>query len=181
MRLTLSLKVPPLDVSDLRFKKLKTNLTKNYPRHVQLPPDKLSIPLLQLGDMGKGTFMGLYQQLKELTQDFEPFSLKLNGLWASPHQEEASMLWIGVQNSRELRSLQQMIINFLALDEGDITRPHIPFIYLEHKSHVSDLISPFKNFDFGEVVIEEVALVEKLTGKQMSRVMGRYHLGETKS
>lgn len=174
MRLTLSLRVPALDFSGSQFKKLKSNLDKKFTGYTLLESEQLSIPLLQLGDMGQGTLMGLYQQLKELTQDCEPFTLKLKGLWGNPHQEEASMLWIGVQNSRELRSLQQEIAGFLALDEEDILKPHLPLVYLKHKTDVSDLISPFKNFDFGEIDIEEVALVEKLSGKHLTRTMGRY-------
>lgn len=165
MRLFLALKVPPLDFSGEKFKKLKSDLEsrKAFPRWIST--DHLHIPLVELGDHGRGSFLRLYETIKNISFDIMPFDLKAEGLWGHPHQQEADMIWIGVQNSKEVRSLHDYLSETLKIDHEMILRPHIPLVHLGRKKNLKDVLSPFKNYEFGSFNIHEIAFYEKLSGK----------------
>jgi 2'-5' RNA ligase len=175
MRLSLGLRVPRPSFDQLQFQKLLTGL-KNFPDSEMESLDHLTIPLIHLGEMGHGTFMGIYHDLKNVALEHQGLSLTLQGLWAYPHQTEADMLWIGVQNSRDLRGLQEALVHYLVLDEKNILRPHIPLVHLPRPVDVTDLISPFKNFDFGDVEIGEIVFTEKRPRQHSERFVASYKL-----
>lgn len=178
MRLILALSLPEIDLSDQRFKKLKTNMiTKNIDFNF-LPMEQLHVPIAELGDVGKGVFLAFHQKIKSIIQDHSIMKLKMAGLWASPYQQEADMLWMGVQNSKALRALQAHVGNELNLDEDNFFRPQAPLVYLKRKTDVKDIISPFKNFDFGTVRIDQVRILEKLSGTFGLQMRSSYYLNE---
>lgn len=176
MRLYLALKVPDLHLTDERFRKLRAGLQKQNIDFSWTPSDQLHIPLAGLGDVGRGTFLSLFNRLKDVVKHHRPMELKLSGLWAHPYQKEADMLWIGVQNSRQLRDLEQDLGEALNIDADDFIRPHIPLIQLSREKDVTDLVSPFKNIDFGSVLIDDIRLVEKVSGTSGIRMLGSHSL-----
>lgn len=178
MRLFLALKVPEINCTDQRFDRLHANFDKRKIQNRWIPSEQLYIPLLELGDMGQGGLYGILHRLKSTFRDVESFDLKLKGLWAYPHQHEADMLWINVQNSKQLRFIQEECLRELELDEDALSRPHLPFIYLEDRRNVSDLISPFKNMDLGQITIHEVRIIEKLKSPLGVRMVGSFALKE---
>lgn len=178
MRQFLALKVPELNLSDLRFQKLNLNFGKRKIQYHWVPQEQLYIPLLEFAQMGQARLMGYRQRLKSIFTGMEAFDLKLKGLWAYPHQHDADMLWVNVQNSKQLRFIQEESLRVLDLDEDALARPYLPLIYLNERSDVADLISPFKNMDFGLVKIQEVKIIEKLEFPLGVRMMCSFSLRE---
>jgi 2'-5' RNA ligase len=181
MHLFLALKVPEINFTDQRFARLNSNFEKRKIQYRSIPAEQLYIPLLELSDMGQSGLIGVVQRLKSKFYDMEAFDLKLKGLWAYPHQHEADMLWINVQNSKQLRFIQEESKRELDLDDEALSRPHLPIIYLEEEKDVADLISPFKNIDFGSVKITEVIIIEKLKAPLGVRMMASFSLRDRAS
>lgn len=174
MRLFLALRVPSFDIPQDKLTKLKNNLEKFRPHWI--PKEQLYIPLVELGDHGRGSFLRLYELVKTVSYDVLPFDLKFSGLWAHPRQESADMLWVDVQNSRSLRSLVTYLSQKLSIPEDEFLRPHLPLLHLERERNVTDVISPFKNFDFGSVNIHEILFLEKLPGLAGTHMVGSHLL-----
>jgi 2'-5' RNA ligase len=176
MRLFLALRVPPLNIQSEKLQKLKQNLELQKYKARWNNLDLLYIPLAELGDHGRGSFLRIYESIKSVSYDILPFDLKLRGLWGFPKQTEADMLWIDVQNTKELKVLQEYLSNKLAINSDEFLRPYIPLAHLSGKHNVEDLISPFKNYDFGRINIHEVLILEKLSGNLGYHMVGSHML-----
>lgn len=181
MRLFLALDTPDLEYD---LKKLKTNLHKaKNMEHRWVPEALWHIPLFPLGDMGQESLKLLDEKITAVVNRHAILDLRLEGVWAYPTQEHGRLLWIGVQNSRELRELQQDLINELgahyteSADEKPF-RPHLPIVRLRNHREVSDLISPFKNTSFGKLSVQNVGLFEMTSGGAFPtyRKLKIYHL-----
>ncbi len=162
-----------LDVSlvQLDLKKLKVNLNqgKNF-QHQWIPHEQRHISLFNLSDIGRERLTEFKAAMSTRLQEIAPFELKLSGVWAYPKQEHARVLWIGVQNSRELRAFRDELISSLndflssELENESIYRPYLPVVRLRNYRSVTDLISPYKNTDFGMIKINKVILYEMVSG-----------------
>lgn len=161
-----------LDTADisLDMTKLRVNLNKgkNF-EHRWIPGKHRHIPICPLGEVDQSKLKLVDEVIKSVTISHRPFFLKLQGVWAYPRQEEARVLWVGVQNSIELRELQTHLIRDLGAHYAEVPdekpfRPHLPVVRLRNHKNVSDIISPYKNTDFGKVLIDQLVLYEMTVG-----------------
>ncbi len=177
MRLFLTIDAQELNLDSPSFKKLKVGLKKKTIDHRWVPQEHLHIPVLSLGDVGRSLYLALDQLIAGIVLKHHTFDLKLHGIWGFPEQAEARVLWIGVQNSRELRSLEQDLVGTLKSEEHEISKPHLPIVRLRNYRNVTDVLSPFKNTDFGMLKVERLALYEMTSGGAYPtyRLLNRYH------
>ncbi len=171
-----------IDLKDPNLRKLKTNLEKKHIDYKYADPTQWHIPLSFVGDMGRERFALLEQRLRDLGETRGPFALKLDGIWAYPNQNEARLIWIGVQNSRELRALREDVLGQLEpsrLAPEDSGKPHLPLVRLRNHKNVSDLISPYKNTSFGTILVEKLVVYEMSSGGAFPiyKLLGEYPLG----
>lgn len=167
MRLFLALDAHELD-ADLKKLKMNLNKAKNM-EHRWVPADQWHIPIFPLGDIGHEKFKLMDDLISTSLSGQAPFELKMEGVWAYPSQDHGRLLWIGVQNSKELRHLQTQLVKVFgphyseSADEKPF-RPHLPVVRLKNFREVSDLISPYKNSDFGKVLISRAFIYEMTSG-----------------
>ena len=97
-----------------------------------------------------------------------PFSLKLSGLDAFPDAKEGRVIWMGVQNSKELRSLQQdqedQLRNLDLFLEERSYRPHLTLLRLRSAKNFTDILSPHRDQQFGSLQVLELVLYESTLG-----------------
>lgn len=139
------------------LKKLKMGLSrgKNF-IYDFVPQNELHITLCSLPEEDIDL-----EEIRKFLMNIPPLELKLHSIGAYPHSKEARLLWIGVPNTKEIRELRGELLGILNIDEGsDDYRPILPVVRLKNYRSVSDLISPFKNTDFGKVLFPEVSLME---------------------
>lgn len=167
MRLFLGLDVQRLN---LDLKKLKINLKKAKNLEHEWVPEKFRhIPVCSLGEMTQEELIELDQLISNFILNISPFDLNFNGVYAFPDSDQARLLWVGVQNSKELRELhanltQQILkLSPIELNDGPF-KPHLPIVRLRNHREVSDILSPHKNADFGEVLIDKLIVYEMVAG-----------------
>jgi 2'-5' RNA ligase len=139
------------------LKKLKVGLSrgKNF-IYDFVPQEELHIPLCHLT-----TSEGMVEKMEKVLACVPPLELKLREVGAYPDAREARLLWIGVQNSLEIRSLRALLLDAVAIPmEDDDYQPILPVVRLKNHRSVADIISPFKNADFGKALFDQVALLE---------------------
>lgn len=156
-----------LDVSLFRpdLKKLKVNLNKaKNMEHQWVPHDQLHIPLCSLGKLGQGTFSEMDRRIQLIKESHQVFQLKLEGVGAYPNQDQGRLLWVGVQNSKELRELQSHLIQDLEIIEEQPFKPYLPLVRLRNFKEVSDILSPHKNADFGKFLINQMIVYDMIAG-----------------
>lgn len=167
MRSYLALDLSHLKISPGVFAKLKKSLAKKNWNYRFEKLDHLEIPLFGFKEMGREKINECLLKLHSANGLYSELELKLQGVWAYPQQSEARLLWIGVQQSRELSSfigqLKILLKNFLPDDEDD-RRAIVPLLRFRNHHHVADLISPYKTTNFGKISVHNFQLVELVSG-----------------
>lgn len=158
MKYSLALDAREFDLNDL--KKLKVNLSKSNIDHKWVIPLHLHIDIVSLEEID-------LEAIQSVTSRVEPFTLKLNGVMAYPELKEARVLWVGVQNSRELQNLRFEFLKALPeseMNNSEEFKPILPVVRFRNYRSVSDLISPFKNSRFHELFVNKILLIEMKSG-----------------
>lgn len=168
-------------------RKIKTTATKldidiKYSR-----PEGYHITLFFLGQTSEEKIFGLTEKLQEVAARAKRFSLDLRGFGAFPEEQAARMIWTGVSNSKELRSLQADVAaavgegesaavgDFEAVPEGEKANlkepesqgskgqtfiPHVTLGRLRNPHSVTKLLEPLRRKDMGAVEVGELVLYE---------------------
>jgi 2'-5' RNA ligase len=168
MKLSLAINAAQLNLDNEKLKKLKINLNNSNTAHRWVPSDLFQITLLSLGETENEKIIELDAKIKSIIHSHGTFELKLNGISAYPNQKEGRLLWIGAQNSIPLRELQNELAQSLISDnvylEDKIFRPILPIVRLKNFIDVSDMIIPYKNTDFGKLIVEQLVLFDMIVG-----------------
>lgn len=158
MRLSIAIDARQFDLNAL--KKLKVGLNQSNIDHKWVTTEALHIELLNVEEIDPS-------KIREVIENFEPFTLKLDGVWAYPEQKEARVLWVGVQNSRELQQLRFelfKIVEGAEMNNAEEYKPILPVVRFRNYRSVSDLISPFKNTRFPELFVNKIIIVDMVSG-----------------
>lgn len=150
------------------LKKIRINLRKKEIDHRWVPQENFHITLSFLGETSPEVLPALKGVFGELAQSHSPMTLKLREIGVFPSEREGRVIWIGVQNSRELRSLQEDGTHRLKklglqLEERPYV-PHLTLVRLRNYRSLGDVISPLKNTDFGEMQVNDITLYESKLG-----------------
>lgn len=171
-----------LDEKNPFFKKLKIGLSKKNYQHRWIPTDSQTITLVGSSIIDQDLSL-LDHHLRDLTF-FPVTQLHLQGIWAYPNQSSARVLWVGVQNSKKLKELHQEALHKFTMCgfkiDSELMTPYLPFLRFRNHRDVTDLISPYKNFDFGFLKVERLSLYQMVTGGAFPtfKTLKIYHLHE---
>jgi 2'-5' RNA ligase len=168
MKLSLVINASKVDLSKEKVNKLKINLNKANIPHRWIQNDLLHISLLSVGETVVEKMLELNNIINKIILSHSPFELKLSDVSAYPNPRHARMIWIGVQSSIPLRSLQeelaQNLIGENTFKTDKLFRPVLPIIRLKNYNDVTDIISPCKNADFGRIKVEQLLLFDMIMG-----------------
>lgn len=174
---TLAIDARQFDLESL--KKLKIGLKQSNIDYKWVPQDSLHIDLLTVEDFDRDQILNVVSQIPA-------FTLKLDGVWAYPEQKEARVLWTHVQNSRELQQLRFEL--FKSVPDAEINnssdyKPILPIVRFRNYRSVSDLISPFKNTRFPELIVDKLLLIEMVSGGAYPtyKIIDTFPLGEARA
>lgn len=148
----------------LLLKKLKVNLEKKEIPYRWVPLENMHITLNFLGEVEESRLDELEILLRDTTQGFGSFNLKIDHVGAFPEERRGRVIWMGVQNSIPLRDLQRKIeekllaAQFLQTEED--YRPHLTVARLRSPRQVTDILSPVKNIELGKLIVHELILYQ---------------------
>jgi 2'-5' RNA ligase len=181
MKLILGIDAQSLNLDDEQLKKLKVGLNKRNFEYRFIPRDQYHITLVNFGDIDESQYIERDGYIKNIIQEHPTFDLKLTGIWAYPNQIEARLLWVGVQNSKELRSLQTGVSALIpSICELDF-KPILPILRLRNHHNVTDIISPYKGKDLGKLQVKSIVLYEMISGGAYPtyKEIRRYYLADS--
>ncbi|MEA9357352.1 RNA 2',3'-cyclic phosphodiesterase [Bacteriovorax sp. PP10] len=163
MRLFLGVDAQNLILKKDQLNKLRVGLKSKDIEHRFEPHDQWHITLISLGDINQEDYEDREGYINNVIQAHPRFELKLQSVLAFPNLKEGRVLWIGVQNSRELRSLQadlcQQIPSFCELE----FKPILPIVRLRNHKNVTNILSPYRSTQFGKLSVETVVLYEMIS------------------
>lgn len=146
------------------LKKLKISADKKSWDVKWSPVKNLHITLKYLGDISELEIFKIDHVLKNIVQRQYSFRLKMHGLGGFPDELQSRVIWVGIQNKKDLRELHGQLEEGLAL--GGFARieeefiPHISLGRLRNKKNIKDLISPFVRHKLGFIKVEKLVLYE---------------------
>lgn len=163
-----------IGASDLNFdpkvalKKLRVNLNRKEIEYRWVPQENYHVTLNFLGEITEDKIVILKEMLTQLAHHHAYFHLKLHGLGAFPSDKEGRVLWIDVQNSLALRSLQEdcesRLLELGFQLEARPYKPHLTIARLRNPRHVADMIYPLVRQSFGELEVKSLTLYESRLG-----------------
>lgn len=153
------------------LKKLKINADRREIAVKWVPLENYHITVTFLGDRPESEIPQIAETLKKICEQTAPFELKIEGVDAFSNEQEARVLYLGVQNKKCLGEFKNALDSALArndllhhFDRREFS-PHLTFGRLRNPRSVKDMISPFKRKSFGKLYVDEVILYEsKLQG-----------------
>lgn len=145
---------------------MKTNLLQKEVEHRWVPVENYHCTLNFLGEVDSLLLPELEALLTEVATRHSSFDLKISGVDAFPEIQSGRVIYAGVQNSKELRSLQEDCLNVLRdkfHPEERAYIPHLTVARLRNPRNLKDIISPVKNQDFGKLHVPEIVLYESVS------------------
>ncbi len=169
MRVFVAISAEKLDFDPKeKLKKLKTNLSKKDLEFKFVPQENLHITLNFIGEISEDVLPLIKDKLSTLAEAHEGFDLKLSDLDAFPDIQKGRVMWIGVQNSIKLRSLQadcEERLRALGLElEIRDYRPHMTVARIRSPRNLKDVLSPYQGHKFGVLTVKSVVLYESKLG-----------------
>ena len=180
IKLQLAINAVKIHLKEEDLTKLKVGLNNKTMEHKFILLDQLHIPLLMLGEKSEEQVNDISRLVETTIQMHHNFDLKLSGIWALPNQHEARLLYVGVQNAKELRSLQSDLSKAFFNHSETEYYPNLPVVRLKNYRSVVDVISPYKNRDFGKLKVDTLALYQIVSGGAYMtyKLLKTYRLGE---
>ena len=157
------------DHSDLKVLvgKMKRTLKDREKEVRWSPPEMWHITLQFLGELNNEELTRVYSAINSWQPQIKELELKIQGVGAFPDPLDARVLWLGVQNSQELKKLQQGLKVHLNKHQIDTVEdrpflPHLTLARLRNLQSVSDLVKLGGLKSFGEYKISDVILFESV-------------------
>ena len=168
MKLSLVINASRIDQGNDKIKQLKVNLIKANILYHWIENDLLHITLLNLGEVNTSEIQEIKTKIKSIISYHTPFNLTLNSVSAYPNPKGGRLIWIGVENSASLQSLQRdLALNLIGKNtyiKEKLFRPVLPIVRLKNNYDLTDIISPFKNTPFGKIKVNQLLLFDLMMG-----------------
>lgn len=184
MKLIIGLSASQIKLTKDKLKKLDSSIHHSKISFQYVSSEFLNIKLLNINDVKIEELSLLEKNLEDVLSRHNEFSLKLHGMSAYPNTQEARVIWIGVQNSIELRSLQhdiaKIVLNEKDLWEDTLYKPTLPILRFKNHHNVIDMISPYKSADFGKILFTSAVLLEMTKSGAFPeyKIIRHYHLNK---
>lgn len=149
------------------FKKIKSGLLKKEIEHRWVPVENYHCTLNFLGETDPLMLPELKNLMRMVADRHAPFKLDIHGAEAFPETRMGRVIYVGIQNSRELRSLQEDCLEVLREKFHPEERayiPHLTIARLRNPKNLSDILSPVKKHHFGTLDVPYLVLYESKSG-----------------
>lgn len=160
-RLFIAIRVPENDIKQWSQAQLKLKKEiKEYGYEVKwAAPGNYHVTLVFLGPTAEDKISNLQSVISSVASNYHPFKLDINGMGAFADLNHARVLYLGVQNKKILRSLQNEIIESLQLEVNHTPfLPHLSILRFRNIHEVKDLVSPFLRKKWGDIKVAELVL-----------------------
>ncbi len=172
---------PPLPGLHQVCVKLKKSFKQDWPVQF-LPKETWHITLKFWGMQPLSKIQELMDALQTVAVNTAPFSVEIKNISAFADPRSARVIWAGVQNTKELRTLAQKVTEITLMDpthtptkatsytQGDAPNPealqfipHVSLVRLKNPQSVESLIAPWARKRFGELHVDHIILFESET------------------
>jgi len=166
-RIFIAVKVEPGEPLLQMISSLKTGLRSENVKWIN--PGNIHITLSFLGDTGEEKIKPVIAMLNERCEGFGKFEFIIKGAGVFKNLSDPRVIWTGIEPSRELEHLNEVIVTGLKnIDIGIENRPFRPHLTLGRIKNLKDknvlklLLDEFQNSEIQKVPVDEVILYESI-------------------
>jgi 2'-5' RNA ligase len=145
-------------------------------------PEKIHITLKFLGEVNEGLMPEIQKRLARVCAARDIFSIAIKGAGAFPNFKYPNVLWIGIDESEELKRLYEDIEDVLSElgfeRESRKYSPHLTIGRVKDRKGIEPVIKEiytFKDAFFGSIDVNEILLMRsvlKSEGAEYSKIAG---------
>lgn len=132
-------------------------------------PTNLHVTLKFLGDTEESLTSDITRMMEEAANDISPFEVRLRGMGAFPSLSNMRVIWVGIENGKELATLAERLdSSFASLGirrEKRAFRPHLTVARSrggDGAGNVQSIIATNTATDYGDYIIDRVALMKSV-------------------
>ena len=180
MRLFTAIKVHPNDDLLMVFDELKKGC--RHDRITWVDPKNIHITLKFFGETEEGQVPHISSILREITQKYRPFELRLTGTGVFGSSYQPRVAWIGIEDNPALIRLGQEILDAMeAIGFKKDRQNFVPHLtlgrikYIDNKKRFFELIGKFRERFISSETIRDLHLIES----QLTPHGPRYSVLET--
>ncbi len=145
-------------------------------------PEKIHITLKFLGEVKEDRIPAVQEKLVPVCAERDIFSIAIKGAGAFPNFKYPNVLWIGIDESEELKRLYEDIEDVLSKlgfeKENRKFSPHLTIGRVKDRRGIEPVIKElytFKDMFFGSMEVKEVLLMRSIlkpAGAEYSKIAG---------
>jgi len=142
--------------------------------------DNIHLTLKFLGEANDAVIPEINKRLESICTMHNVFSINVKGVGVFPSLKYPNVLWIGVEDSEELKRLYSDIENAMSEigfeKEDRKFSPHITFGRVKHRKSIDAVLKElytFKDAFFGSIEVKEILLMRSVlrpTGAEYSNI-----------
>ena len=146
-----------------RLKKSLSSISADLDHFRPVPEEQLHITLFFLGDTDESKIPGIIEKLSGISEN--AYSVYTNGPGAFPSLKKPRVLWIGLQNQKNIKILQSRIANQLESYKPDVAEkkyiPHITVARSKKRNPGADeFLNRVKEYTGEKIVVDSFQLYE---------------------
>lgn len=146
---------------------LITELRKAGTDVAWVPAEKIHLTLKFLGNTDDSLIQRIKEQITKKLSHYTAFYIKIVGVGCFPSEKRPRVLWIGIENSDILRSMQKDIDTEVAgfgfpLEERPFS-PHLTIGRVRSQKGIAEMLRRFAEFrtaDFGEAEVKSMHIMK---------------------
>lgn len=168
-----------IEIDELIRKRLSDVIEELRPLHERvrgIRPENLHITLKFLGEIKEERIEKIKKVLKEIADSTGQFNLMIKGVGQFPENKRPRVIWAGIEDCRELISLQERIEKALSKlgfkKEEREFQGHITLARVKESEGIERLreaISRLGKRDFGDMEVKEFVLMKSELGPEGAR------------
>jgi len=128
-------------------------------------PENVHITLKFLGNVDECQIDEIEKIMKESVESLDPFNIRIKSSGAFPNDEYIRIIWIGIEDSDELRTIATKLDDYLSQigfkKEKRSFSAHLTIGRVKaakNKKQLLETIMSYKDIDFGEVHVDSIKL-----------------------
>jgi len=151
------------------IRKLKRSASRQEMDLKWTAPQNRHLTLVFLGDRKVEERSQLIEIGRHVAASLRPVELDLRNVGAFPEVQSARVIWLGVANTLELRSMRSKLANELKMEVSpEEFVPHVTLARSRSLKNVKNLISPVVRSPVGQIMARELILYKsEIFGSQV--------------
>ncbi|MCI6775234.1 RNA 2',3'-cyclic phosphodiesterase [Methanobrevibacter boviskoreani] len=139
------------------FKQIDTNIK-------YVPSKNMHFTLKFFGNIDLEMIDRISKSIEKVIKNYKPFELKIKGSGAFPNEKRIKVIWIGIEENPELKSLQKELDHEFNKLGFNLERNYISHLTIgrmksgRNKNQVQNKIRKYRDYEIGDMCVRKIYL-----------------------